>query len=221
MAALATIAQLRKMLRTVGTVSAGADVDEELLQACLDAASERVIGELPERTLDVHPALVAGEDDELVDEADPVTLRIPLWRPRRTVQVPDLREVTSIEVAPLQPASVIDLPELSALPGSYVLRRRPRQTCALWLQASSAIVGSELVITGRWGPAEHREGEPLEVNAALREAVLVWAARAWHNRTARFADSVQEPSSGAIANYFRNLPADVATTLNALRIPGL
>lgn len=207
---LATVAQLRRYLHTSGTVVAGAQVDETLLEDLLGAASSRIIEQLPERTL--IPDL---------DDAPPVEVRIPFVNARTIVQVPDLRELVSIDVQPAAIAGVelVDQPAPTALHG-FTLVRRPRHVCALWLHLAAPVNGSELVINGRWGPADLRTGEPLEVNRAAREACLVWAARAYHNRTARYADSVQDPAGG-VSNYFRNLPPDVASTIDALRVPGV
>lgn len=217
--ALATIEQLRATIASTGTVVAGAQIDEALLARLLAAATDRLMQELPERTLDIYPAPV-GDPPE--DTADPVEVRIPITTPRRVFQVPDLREVVSIATTTGMPSNVIDTPALpAALPSTYQLIRRPREVCALWVMFPWRVTGTELVIVGRWGPAALRVGAPLDVNEAVRDAVLVWAARAYHNRAARFADSVQESSTGNVANYFRNLPADVASTINALRVPGL
>jgi hypothetical protein len=199
---LATVEELKRYLRTVGTVSAGAGLDEDLLGDLLAAASARIIAALPERTL--IPDLPGD---------DPVEVRIP-YTGGRIVQVPDLRELvtyngTLIADNPLGPT----------------LMRRPRELCALWLQFGGGWTippypGGELVLVGRWGPAAARLGDPIEVNPAVREAALVWAARAYHNRTARYADTVQSPEGG-VASYFRNLPPDVKATVDALTIPGL
>lgn len=214
---LATVEQLRERLRTAGSVSAGANLDEGLLASLLAGAERRIRLQLPERTLDMRPALVG---DPLEDTGEPVELRIPLYgRATSIVRVPDLRELTSIDVSPAAAGGAIDLPELTAL-GTYTLIRRPGQACALWVRFPSPVLGEELVIVGRWGPAELELDGELAVNDAVNDAVLVWAARAFHNRTARYADTMQDPAGG-VASYFRNLPPDVASTIEALRVPGI
>lgn len=198
---LASVEELKRYLRTAGTVSAGASLDETLLGDLLAAASSRIIAALPERTLIPDPP-----------DADPVELRIP-YAGGRIVQVPDLRELVELNGAPY----------VAGAYGGPLLVRRPREVCSLWLQFGTAPVWTtpgELVLVGRWGPAGMRIGDPIEVNAGVREAALVWAARAYHNRTARYADTVQDPAGG-VASYFRNLPPDVASTIEALRIPAL
>lgn len=207
---LATLEQLRHTIASTGTVVAGAQIDEDYLARLLAAATERLMGELPERTLDIHPAPVG---DPPADTADPVEVRIPITYPRRVFGVPDLRELVSLNVQHAESTAVA--------PAGYTLIRRPREVCALWVRFPYRLTGTELVIVGRWGPAGLRVGTPLDVSESVRDAALVWAARAFHNRAARFADSVQESTTGNVANYFRNMPADVATTINALRIPGL
>jgi hypothetical protein len=211
---LATVEQLRMFLPTAGTVSAGAAIDGGLLELLLSSADKRIRQELPERTLDVRPALTG---DPPADLGEPVEVRLTLSRPTSIVQVPDLRDVVSIAtVGPSYDAAIAPVPRPVA---GYTLMRRPRHACALWVKFPTPIVGDELVIVGRWGPADAEIGDPLEVNAAARDACLVWAARAYYNRSARFADRTQDPSGGGL-DYFRTLPSDVASTINALRIPG-
>lgn len=202
---LASVEELKRYLRTAGTVSAGASLDETLLGDLLAAASSRIIGALPERTL------IPDAPD-----AEPVEVRIP-YAGGRIVQVPDLRELVTFNGAAYVPGAV---PGVVTGP---TLIRRPREVCSLWLQFGTAPVWTtpgELVLVGRWGPAGMRIGDPIEVNAGVREAALVWASRAYHNRTARYADTVQDPQGG-VSSYFRNLPPDVKATVDALTIPGL
>lgn len=214
---LATVDQLRMFLPTAGTVSAGAAIDGALLGLLLSSADQRIRQALPERTLDVRPAL---QGNPLTDTGEPVEVRIPLARSARIVQVPDLRAVTSITVTPVNYGTAIDLPPEPTSVAGYTLIRRPRHACALWIKFPTPVIGSELVITGRWGPAEAEVGDPLDVNAAARDACLVWAARAYYNKAARFADRTQDPAGGGL-DYFRSLPADVASTIDSLRVPGI
>lgn len=215
---LATADQLRKYLATEGIVAAGAGagVDGDLLDLMLAGASSRITEQRPERTLEPLPALRnAGTTDapDWVDDNDPVALSFPIHG-RRLYQVPDLRAVDSIET--------VNRGTTAAFTGDYTLVRRPRELCALWIRFRHAVPwGDELVITGRWGPAGAKIGDdPLDVLPALRDAVLVWTSRAYHNRAARYSDTQQDPAGG-IASYFRNLPPDVKLTLDALEVPGI
>lgn len=213
--ALATTEDLKRYLRTAGTVSAGAALDDALLEGLLAASESRVRSELRDRTLDVVPALVdvAGE---LADTAEPVEVRVPLTGyPQRIVQVPDLRELVSLTVDDVAAASDVD----TAWSTPRIMRAG-RELSGCWLRFPAAVWGTELAIVGRWGPAGVTADEPLAPSAAVRDAVIVWAARAFHNRTARYADTVQDPAGG-VSQYFRNLPPDVATTIDGLRIPGV
>lgn len=220
---LATRAQLEKYLKTAGTVSAGAALDVELLDSLLAAASRRVEEARPERMLAIYPAL----DEDGLDTEDPVEVSLGVSRAgQRVFQVPDLRELTRVAVRPA--GAVADELGVYAddrvIPATtYSLRRRPRELCALWINFTSApsyVAGDELVLTGRFGPAGARAGQPLAVREDVVEAVLVWASRAYHNRTARYADTVQDPGGG-VASYFRNLPPDVKQVIDSLEVPSL
>lgn len=218
--ALATVDELRRYVAAAGTAGGGARLDDGLLESLLDASSARVRAELRDRTLDVVPAL----DGAGADTAEPVEVRVPLTgSPQRIVQVPDLRELVSYAVldgAGYGP-DVVDVPGATAPWSSpSLMRDGPRGRCALWLRFPVAVWGTELAIVGRWGPAGTTEEDELAPSPAVREAVLVWAARAYHNRTARYADTVQDPAGG-VSSYFRNLPPDVASTLDGLRVPGV
>lgn len=191
-APLAGIDDLRLYLRTTGATGSAAGIDDALLERLIAAASRRLQRARPERTLAPTPA--AG--------GEPVEVRFPLVAPTRIVQVPDLREVVTVTV------NGADLPT-----SGYSLRGRPHEATALWLKLTTpAIADGELTIVGHWGPPE--------VDDDVREAVVVWAARAFHNRTARYADTVQSPDGG-VASYFRNLPPDVKLLVDALEVPGL
>lgn len=214
---LATRAQLEDYLRTQGTVSAGASLPAELLDLMLESSSSRLVEARPERTLEPLPPL----DGDGIDSEDPVTIRFALAAAQRVIQVPDLREVEAIAVG--TPELPDGDPGLRAIaPGGYTLARRPNELCALWIKfATPPTYGAadELRITGRWGPAGAKVGQPLAVMPALREACLVWAARSFHNRTARFSDTVATPDGG-VASYFRNLPPDVKIVIDGLEVPG-
>lgn len=210
---LASLDDFKRYLRAAGTVSAGGSLDEELLKSLLRASESRVRAELRDRTLDVLPA---SESDP------PVEIRVPLTGyAQRIVQVPDLRELSSITVVGGSGygGDVIDVPGAPAW-SAPSLMRAGRERSAVWLRFPAAVWGTELAIVGRWGPAGVREDEPLAPSPAVVEAIIVWAARAFHNRTARYADTVQDPAGG-VTQYFRNLPPDVATTIDGLRVPGV
>lgn len=213
---LATADQLRKYLSTEGIVAAGAQVDGELLDLMLAGASSRITEQRPERTLEPLPAIRndgTAQAPVWVDDGDPIALTFPITG-RRLYQVPDLRAVDTIE-------TIARDGTVAELTGTYTLVRRPRELCALWIKFHAAPFGDELVVTGRWGPAGAKIGDdPVDVLPALRDAVLVWTSRAYHNRAARYSDTQQDPSGG-VASYFRNLPPDVKLTLDALEVPGL
>jgi hypothetical protein len=197
-ATIATLDDFKRYLRTQGATGTTPSLDDELLQSLLDGATSRVIEAAPDRTIDLLPA--AG---------DPVALTFAMHGRQRVLQVPDLREVTSI---------ALDDGTLLAAE-DYDLIRRAREVCALWLKLTAPRWTKALTITGRWGPAGAKIGQPLAVRSDIRDAVLVWAARAYHARTGRYADTVQDPAGG-VASYFRNVPADVARVLDSLAIPG-
>lgn len=199
---LATLDDLKLHLRSTGAAGTGAALDDDLLTQLLEAASDRIAQERPERTLEPLPALEAGG----ADTGEPVEFRRLAGR---VLQVPDLREVTEIRLDDRDPLTA----------SQYALVRRRPGWPAIYLHLSPGLTygASEVIITGRWGPAD---SDSLEPNRAVRHAALVWAARAFHNRTARYADNVQTPDGG-IAAYFRQLPPDVLATVNALQIPGV
>lgn len=207
---LASREQLERYLRTAPAVGRSAALDEDLLDDVLAAASSRLVQACPDRTLDVRPAL-AG--DPLGDNADAETRYFDLGSTgSRVVQVPDLRVLEAAEVD----GAAIDA-------ATVRLRRSPGELCALWVRLPYRRAG-ELALTGRWGPAAARVGTDvadLDVDPAIREACIVWAARAYWNRAARFADNVQDPGGGNVLGYFRNLPPDVKVVVESLTVPGL
>jgi hypothetical protein len=203
---LADRAQLERYLSPSGGSIAGArsaGLDGALLDDLLAAASDRMIEAVPDRTLELVPA------DET---ADPVAMRFPIRGGRSIVQVPDLRELV---------AANIDGRELDVT--TIRLRQRPRELCALWVIAPlHSPFYEELELVGRWGPAGAKIGDdPLKVRPAIADACVAWAARAFYNRAARFADNVTDPGGGQTLGYFRNLPPDVKSVLEGLEVPGL
>ena len=181
-------------LRTQGTVAPGAPIDETLLERMLEAATARMIRQRPERTLIPDPA---DATDAAVERRFPAS---------SVVQLPDLRELVSVQYDAQAPLTVDD----------YTLVKRPNEATYLWFKLrrwrqALAWGADELVITGLWGPAEP--------DPDVVEACIVWVARVFHQRTARFADNTATPDGGGLG-YFRNLPPDVKATLDALRLPG-
>lgn len=202
---LATVDSLKSRIRALGAAgtSAMTPSDDAELERLLEAASSRIIEAAPDRTIEVLGEL----------ELD---FHLP-WG-RRLIQVPDLRG-TAI-------SATLDGVDLDVTGWSYVRRRR--ELCALWVRLDRhhyghGFQGGELKIVGSWGPAGAKLGtadEDLAVRADIADAALVWAARAWHNRAARFADTTQDPSGG-VASYFRNLPPDVKIVVDSLEVPGV
>lgn len=196
---LASVADLRKHLRTEGVIAAASSAaDDAYLELLLSAASDFLARELPERTL-----APAGTPTAPVE-----------WRGRagRVVQVPDLRQVVDVELDGV------------AFTG-YRLRGRMGEA-ALYLElptygfdfqgyndgAAYVAQPGEVLVRGVWGPPE--------VRPSVRLAALNLAARAYHNRTSRFADSVVDPAGG-VASYFRQMPPDVQALVDSMRVPGL
>lgn len=207
---LATLDDLKRRVRTAGTVNPGAAIDEATLAELLAAASARIAEACSARTLEPVPA---DPDD------DPVELVFPVTPGTSIVEVPDLRTIASATLN----GEDVDTTQWARRP------LHPRDLCAVWITLGSPAYSvrsngtCELRIVGHWGPAGAKVGTPadeLAVRDDIRDAVLVWAARAWHHRTARYADNVQTPDGGMVG-FFRNVPADVNTVINSLVIPGL
>lgn len=202
---LATVDSLKSRIRALGAAgtSAMTPSDDDELARLLEAASARILEAAPDRTI------------EPLDELE-LDFHLP-WG-HRIVRVPDLRG-TAI-------SATLDGVELDVTSWTYV--RRTRELCALWVRLDRhhyghGLNGGELKITGKWGPVGAKVGtaeEDLAVRADIADAALVWAARAWHSRAARFADTTQDPSGG-VASYFRNLPPDVKIVVDSLEIPGV
>lgn len=187
---LANVEDVKLYLRTQGTVQEGARIDETLLWRMLHAASWRMRDERQERTLSPEPASPSAAPIERRFDAAGV------------VQVPDLREAVEVR-----------LDDRVLTSSEYTLKRR-RNDPALWLKLRdcSPFGARELIVIGRWGPPSVRPN--------VREACIVWTARVFHQRTARFADNQAMPDGGVLG-YFRNLPPDVKIVLDSLWVPGL
>lgn len=193
----ATTEQLQRRLHTSG--GGGAAADPALLGELLEAACGRVREQTRDRTLAPLPAL----------ETDPpVSMTFPVHG--SLVQVPDLRELVSITLDGYAPGYSLRTPVGEGADLRH-LHVRLRGQHYRWHHCRDE--PGELTIVGRWGPSA--------VEPDVRDAVLTWAARAWHARTARFADAVQDPAGGFAGSYFKAVPSDVAVVLNALQVPGL
>jgi hypothetical protein len=180
-----------ELRRYLNTPAGGRGADDALLEALLAAASDRIAQARPERTLAPIPA---------TDADPPVARRFRVLG--RTVQVPDLRRVDEV--------ALVFAGTRSPVTGYDLDRRGDRP--ALYLRLPYAHPGATIEVVGWWGPTV--------VEPMVRHAALVWAARAWHERTGRYADAVQDPAGGA-ASYFRQVPAEVAGTLAVLAVPGV
>jgi hypothetical protein len=189
---LASVEDVELYLRTTGTVSAGAPINPGLIEKMLRAASDRIVRAVPDRTL-----MPDG----------PRVRRVPFAGARGLVRVPDLREALEVRVDDRDP-----LP--AGPPSGYGLRRIRVEDPALWVElySFSGWGGRELIVNGYWGPEE--------VWPSVSEACVVWVARAYHQRTNRFADNAQGPD-GLALGYFRNLPPDVKVVLSGLKVPGV
>lgn len=188
---LASVEDVRLYLVTQGTVAPGAEIDERLLWRMLNAASWRMRDERPERTLAPDPPSLSAP---------------PLERPfpaRGLVHLPDLRELAEVRLD----GRILEASE-------YTLARRRPTDPAIYLRLVNrrGVVGRELVVSGHWGP--------ISVRPNVQEACIVWVARVFHQRTARFADNQADPEGGVLG-YFRNLPPDVKVVLDSLMVPGL
>lgn len=212
---LATVEELRRYLNTTGGGASPAG-EEQLLDGLLAAADARVRELLPDRTLAPDPAPVMNDDDPPVDVSLPVSRAFVLTG--NVVQVPDLRRVHSITLDGV------------TYTGGYRLRQRAGQPAwwitfpfdydgpvltpasGSWRSTEYRAVERDLVVTGWWGPTE--------VAPHVKEAVLVWAARTFQERAARWSDARQDPDGG-VASYFRNVPPSVKATIDSLKVPGL
>lgn len=70
----------------------------------------------------------------------------------------------------------------------------------------------QVQITGWFGFAQ--------VPPSIRDAVLGWAQRTYHETRSRLADSSVDPE-GMVQNYFRSVPLFVSQPIAAFKVPGL
>lgn len=217
-APLATVAELEPILNTR---RAGQEAD--LLELLLDAASESVERHRS-RLFHSWPAMPVPTEEQPTPELPaPVTWRTAIAG-RRMIRVPDARELTAVRVDGATISSELDAaggnaaswwgwsgtPAPLCTNGGYRLYARPGHPAhAILIPTYGARV---LELEGYFG----FHPTPPDV----RLAVLEWAARAYHERNARMADSVADPEGGAWS-YFRQIPAGIAATLDRYWIPGL
>jgi hypothetical protein len=195
----ATIEDLRAYLATNGG-GAPASAEDDLLAQMLAAAHGRFLELRPDRTL--APLPPKAEDD-------PVAMTFTLPAGRRLLVVPDLREVEEIKIDGTVYTGRVTLLGRPGRPAWRVklVDWRPRI-----LDAESDL-DHEVEITGRWGPAGGPEPQ-------VKEAVIVWVARVYQERAARWSDA-RTDIEGGVQTYFRAIPASIAATINALQVPGV
>lgn len=209
----ATPADLRRRLGTAPPAAPGMPaVDDVLLGEFLDAAAGRIVNELSDRTLFDQP-----------DQAREFETRA------RRIPMPDLRAVTEVSIGSqvlpetgwrlVYPVRALgddadrflglELGGWTGGPFSFDGSGDPFYDPIRDARAGRAVV----TVTGDWGPESP--------DPQIVDAVLTWAARAFHQRAARFADSVVDPTGTFAGSYFRSIPNDVGVVINAYRVPGL
>jgi hypothetical protein len=205
---LATITELEDML---GTKRANPGTSERrLLELCLNGASTAVIGEV-KRRFNATPVMPFATDEVPNPPApDPITENVNT-RGRLFVRIPDARELTEVRldaatIAPAGPGNPAGY-ELFALEGEGGANGRQPAHAILLPRA-----GGWLELVGYFG------FYPVPDDVTL--GVLQWAARVYHERGARMADTISDPEGGA-ASYFRQIPAGIEAMLKRYRIPGL
>lgn len=188
-----SIEQLRRRLHANGG-GQGAASDNELLSEILQAAESRIMRLLADRTL--YPQNARTKTISVFGSI---------------VRVPDLRAVESIRLDGVEldadTGYQLSFPIEDDAGAERFMHVRLLGWCGLRGDTPSL-----LTINGDWGPAD--------IDVAIRDAALTWAARAWHARAARFADAVADPAGGVVSSYFKAVPADVGVVLNSYRIPG-
>jgi hypothetical protein len=194
---VARIATLQEFMPLAGIHDA-AKADEDVLQLFLDGA-ERFGERWTGRSFSPDPPLDANGDDTGAD----VTKTFSARNKTRLIRVPDLREVTSATLD-----GTLLTRDSTFYVDSYV---EP----ALFFELVTRFTGSgrgELAVTGRWGP--------LEVDADVKAAVLVLAARGYKRRDASFSD-VLNTAQGAQMFWSMNMPEEVRAVFVSLRLPNL
>lgn len=207
---IGSLEELRRYLHTPG---GGAPTDDELLGDLLAAADDRFKALCPGRTLEPMPAPAAA------GAPAPAPLE-KVFRSRGSIiRVPDLRTLSAIAVDGVvtDPATI----DLEGRDGedTYLIARLPTAAIGTidvlvpvgntWVPGNTA--RRRVVISGYWGPPE--------VLPRVKEAVLIWAARVYHERAARWSDARQDPDGG-VASYFRSVPPSIKATADSLRGAG-
>lgn len=131
---------------------------------------------------------------------DPVTRTVRLDH-ARMIRVPDVRSLTAI-----------DIDGASVDPNTVRLVGRDNEPAYHLYLPAGVVSGEWMELTGHFG----FQAPPEEVV----QAVLTLAQRAYHERNARQADTVQDPEGGVYA-YFRQIPPSVEQVRAYHRIPGL
>lgn len=188
------------------------DTDDPFLNLLLRACSDR-IRNYTGRSFVPEPALAPVDPlaDPVVyaDTAPPVTKNFRLRGTSRFVNLPDLRELTSITFGGIA---------ILSTPGNegYVLwgkEGRPYTAVELDRIAVSPFAsGNILSVTGRWGY--------LEVPDDIQDALCMWVARRFKQRDANYADTVTQGIEGAAFSYSQKIPGDIQLTLNEYRSQG-
>lgn len=178
---LASVAQLEARLNVKG-----GDVETELLEELLEAASERV-RDLTGRQFLPTPASLGD---------DPVVRTVSAFR-SRICQARDLRNLEGISADGVDVTGQVRLISIDDHPAHLIRLPRP---------------ADQVTITGWFGFAT--------VPPSIRDAVLGWAQRAYHETRARMGDSVVDPDGG-VQTYFRSVPTFVSGPASSFRIDGL
>lgn len=174
-----------------------AKMDEDLLNLFLDGA-ERFGERWTGRTFSPDPPLVSG-----VDSGTPVTKTFSARNRTRLIRVPDLREATAVT---MDGSAFVQ--NTNFYLDAYV---EPAQFLELAVPFTGSGAGV-LEITGRWGS--------LAVDADVKEAVLVLAARGYARKDANFSD-VLNTAAGAQMFWSANMPNEVKEVFQSLRLPNL
>lgn len=175
-----------------------ADTDE--LQAMLDAAAG-LCQRYTSRLFEPDPPF----DVDGNDTGTAVIRRFPA-RGRTRIKIPDLRVATAV---------TLDGVSLTANVGYYI-EAYPTATSIQLVQGSafiSSMSAGELAITGRWGM--------LQAPDEIKRSILEYAARKYHQKTARWSDQVTPSMEGGTFSYFRSIPDEIRMIWDQYRQPNL
>jgi hypothetical protein len=201
---IGTVEELRQYLHTAG---GGVAADADLLDGLLAAASDRFKSLVPDRTLEPTPAT---DEDPPVAKSFATRGRFVRLRRADSVTVDGVTaDLAAVELRGRE------------TDGTFIQARVPLSQAPAALDVlvpvgntwvAGALTDRRVVISGWWGPAEPWP--------RVVEAVLIWAARVYHERAARWSDARQDPEGG-VASYFRRIPPSIEAVANGLRSPGL